>query len=200
MVMLDAHLCLVYANVGAQNVLAIGPNTARGRPTSEIFADSRALDLVLRRSLECKETCSGHEILLTPIGMLGKGESFSVDVTVTPLEDQLTEENAPRIRARMVAEGANGPTSLEAAAKAAAESEVRVCLAPGVGTTLRSVLAGAKAGAAVSLFIGPEGGFEAAELHALEAARVTLASFGDLVLRTELAAVAALGAVLAARG
>jgi glutamate dehydrogenase (NAD(P)+) len=29
-------------------------------------------------------------------------------------EDQLTGENAPRVRARMIAEGANGPTSLEA--------------------------------------------------------------------------------------
>jgi glutamate dehydrogenase (NAD(P)+) len=29
-------------------------------------------------------------------------------------EDQVTEDNAPRVRARMIAEGANGPTSLEA--------------------------------------------------------------------------------------
>jgi glutamate dehydrogenase (NAD(P)+) len=29
-------------------------------------------------------------------------------------EDQVTEDNAPRLRARMIAEGANGPTSLEA--------------------------------------------------------------------------------------
>ena len=29
-------------------------------------------------------------------------------------EDQLTAENAPRVRARMIAEGANGPTSIEA--------------------------------------------------------------------------------------
>jgi glutamate dehydrogenase (NAD(P)+) len=29
-------------------------------------------------------------------------------------EDQITAENAPRVRARMIAEGANGPTSLEA--------------------------------------------------------------------------------------
>jgi len=35
-------------------------------------------------------------------------------LVLAALEDQLTEENAPRIKARMVAEGANGPTSLEA--------------------------------------------------------------------------------------
>ena len=29
-------------------------------------------------------------------------------------EDQVTEDNAPRLRTRMIAEGANGPTSLEA--------------------------------------------------------------------------------------
>jgi glutamate dehydrogenase (NAD(P)+) len=29
-------------------------------------------------------------------------------------EDQITADNAPRVRARMIAEGANGPTSLEA--------------------------------------------------------------------------------------
>ena len=35
-------------------------------------------------------------------------------LVLAALEDQLTEENAPRVQARMVAEGANGPTSLEA--------------------------------------------------------------------------------------
>ena len=35
-------------------------------------------------------------------------------LVLAALEDQLTEENAPRIQARMVAEAANGPTSLEA--------------------------------------------------------------------------------------
>ena len=35
-------------------------------------------------------------------------------LVLAALEDQLTAENAPRIQARMVAEGANGPTSLEA--------------------------------------------------------------------------------------
>ncbi len=35
-------------------------------------------------------------------------------LVLAALEDQLTGENAPRVKARMVAEGANGPTSLEA--------------------------------------------------------------------------------------
>jgi glutamate dehydrogenase (NAD(P)+) len=35
-------------------------------------------------------------------------------LVLAALEDQLTGENAPRIETKMVAEGANGPTSLEA--------------------------------------------------------------------------------------
>jgi glutamate dehydrogenase (NAD(P)+) len=35
-------------------------------------------------------------------------------LVLAALEDQLTAENAPRVKARMIAEGANGPTSLEA--------------------------------------------------------------------------------------
>jgi glutamate dehydrogenase (NAD(P)+) len=35
-------------------------------------------------------------------------------LVLAALEDQVTGENAPRVKARMVAEGANGPTSLEA--------------------------------------------------------------------------------------
>ena len=35
-------------------------------------------------------------------------------LVLAALEDQITGENAPRVKARMIAEGANGPTSLEA--------------------------------------------------------------------------------------
>ncbi len=35
-------------------------------------------------------------------------------LVLAALEDQVTAENAPRVQARMIAEGANGPTSLEA--------------------------------------------------------------------------------------
>jgi glutamate dehydrogenase (NAD(P)+) len=51
-------------------------------------------------------------------------------------EDQVTGENAPRIRARMVAEGANGPTSLEADAILA---ERRILVLPDVLTNAGGV-------------------------------------------------------------
>jgi glutamate dehydrogenase (NAD(P)+) len=48
---------------------------------------------------------------------LSNEELLELDCDVLVLaarEDQVTAENAPRLRARMIAEGANGPTSLEA--------------------------------------------------------------------------------------
>jgi two-component system, NtrC family, nitrogen regulation sensor histidine kinase GlnL len=89
-VVLDGHLCVVYANVGAQDLLAVGLNKARGRPITELFADPLALDGILRRSLERNETCAGHEILLMPTGLAGKRDPVVVDVTATPLEGQVT--------------------------------------------------------------------------------------------------------------
>jgi two-component system nitrogen regulation sensor histidine kinase GlnL len=89
-VMLDGHLCVVYANVGAQDLLAVGLNSARGRPIGELFTEPQILDSILRRSLERNETCAGHEIVLTPIAVSGKREPVVVDVTATPLEGQVT--------------------------------------------------------------------------------------------------------------
>jgi two-component system nitrogen regulation sensor histidine kinase GlnL len=92
LVMLDSHMCVVYANVGAQDLLAVGLNQARGHPIRQLFEDSQALDLLLRRSLERGEPCSGHEIALVPALKLKQGsrEPVVVDVTVTPLEGQVT--------------------------------------------------------------------------------------------------------------
>jgi two-component system nitrogen regulation sensor histidine kinase GlnL len=89
-VVLDGHLCVVYANVGAQDLLAVGLNKARGRPITELFADPLALDGILRRSLERNETCAGHEVVLIPTGLAGKRDPVVVDVTATPLEGQVT--------------------------------------------------------------------------------------------------------------
>jgi two-component system nitrogen regulation sensor histidine kinase GlnL len=89
-VMLDSHLCVVYANVGSQDLLAVGLNQARGRPITELFADPAALEEILRRSLDRNETCAGHELVLMPLGLAGKREAVVIDVTVTPLEGQVT--------------------------------------------------------------------------------------------------------------
>ena len=52
-----------------------------------------------------------------PGARLSNEELLELDCDVLVLaarEDQVTADNAPRLRARMIAEGANGPTSLEA--------------------------------------------------------------------------------------
>jgi two-component system, NtrC family, nitrogen regulation sensor histidine kinase GlnL len=90
LIMLDSHLCVVYANVGAQDLLGVGLNKARGRPIGDLFSDAQALDAILRRSLERSETCSGHEIVLLPIALSVKREPVVVDITATPLEGQVT--------------------------------------------------------------------------------------------------------------
>ncbi len=85
-VVLDSQLCVVYANVGAQDLLAVGLNQARGHPIGELFQESQALNQLLRRSLERSEPYAGHEISLTSSVKQGHREPVVVDVTVTPLD------------------------------------------------------------------------------------------------------------------
>ena len=71
------------------DVPALASWTSEGRPLAEVEGVAKV---------------TNAELLELPCDLL----------VLAALEDQLTEENAPRIQARMVAEGANGPTSLEA--------------------------------------------------------------------------------------
>jgi len=89
-VVLDEHSCVVYANVGAQDLLAVGLNQARGRPITGLFSEPEALGQLLRRALTHGEACAGHEIALTPANHAGHRETVIVDITVTPLPGQLT--------------------------------------------------------------------------------------------------------------
>jgi len=89
-VVLDSHLCLIYANVGAQDLMAVSVKQARGRPLGELFHDSQRLTDLLRRSLERNEACVEHELTLRPIGVPGVREPHVIDLTVTPLEGQIT--------------------------------------------------------------------------------------------------------------
>jgi 16S rRNA (uracil1498-N3)-methyltransferase len=65
------------------------------------------------------------------------------------------------------------------------------------GAPLLAELAEWRAGQSVALLVGPEGGLSAAEVSRAEAAGFRPASLGRTTLRTELAGVAALGAVVA---
>jgi 16S rRNA (uracil1498-N3)-methyltransferase len=91
--------------------------------------------------------------------------------------------------------GISGPTAL-AEALAAVRAPRRIVLDPRALQPLGGVLTGAD-NAALALLIGPEGGLAPEELALAERHGFVPASLGALVLRTETAAIAVLGAVLA---
>ena len=87
-IVLDAHLCAIYANVAAQDVLAFSLNKARGRPFPDFLHDGNGLTGILRRALQTGEGIADREITVRPAGM--PRESRTLDVTITPLEGQIT--------------------------------------------------------------------------------------------------------------
>lgn len=89
-----------------------------------------------------------------------------------------------------------GPFSFaEALAREPADA-LKICLQPRSGARYGELLSATR-GRRVALLVGPEGGFSESELSLARAHDFTLASFGEFELRTELAGVAALGALLA---
>jgi two-component system, NtrC family, nitrogen regulation sensor histidine kinase GlnL len=82
-VMLDAQLCPVYANVAAQDLLAFSLKQARGRPFTELLHDANGLASILRRALASGEGIADREIAVRPAGT--PREVRTLDVTITPL-------------------------------------------------------------------------------------------------------------------
>mgnify|MGYP001546778793 CR=1 FL=1 len=87
-IVLDAQLCAIYANVAAQDLLAFSLNKARGRPFSDFLLDGNGLTTILRRALEAGEGIADRELTIRPAG--SPRESRTLDVTITPLEGQIT--------------------------------------------------------------------------------------------------------------
>jgi two-component system nitrogen regulation sensor histidine kinase GlnL len=87
-VMLDAQLCPIYANVAAQDLLAFSLNLTRGRPFGDFLHDSGALNGILRRALESGEGIADREIIIRPAG--SPRETRTLDVTITPLAGLIT--------------------------------------------------------------------------------------------------------------
>jgi 16S rRNA (uracil1498-N3)-methyltransferase len=100
------------------------------------------------------------------------------------------------------------PTRFADAVRAAGSDALALCLDPSAPTRLHAVLSRPGALASkpestqrtVFIAIGPEGGFTEAELAVAGAAGFTRVNLGPIVLRTETACGAVLGAVLAASG
>ena len=72
--------------------------------------------------------------------------------------------------------------------------------APSVQYVLAERIDHLYASEAVSIFIGPEGGYEPAEVEAAQAAGATVVTLGDRVLRSETAGIVALTLVMQATG
>jgi two-component system, NtrC family, nitrogen regulation sensor histidine kinase GlnL len=87
-VMLDAQLCPIYANVAAQDLLAFSLNLARGRPFGDCLHDAAGLTAILRRALESGEGIADREISVRPAG--APRETRTLDVTITPLAGLVT--------------------------------------------------------------------------------------------------------------
>jgi two-component system nitrogen regulation sensor histidine kinase GlnL len=87
-VMLDAQLCAIYANVAAQDLLAFSLNKARGRPFGDFLQDTNGLTGILRRALDTGEGIADRELIVRPLG--APRDTRTLDVTITPLEGQIT--------------------------------------------------------------------------------------------------------------
>ncbi|MBV9914505.1 MAG: PAS domain-containing protein [Sinobacteraceae bacterium] len=87
-VMLDAQLCAIYANVAAQDLLAFSLNQARGRPFADFLHDANGLAVSLRRALHTGEGIADRELSVRPAG--APRDLRILDVTITPLAGQIT--------------------------------------------------------------------------------------------------------------
>ncbi|MFM7432827.1 MAG: PAS domain-containing protein [Gammaproteobacteria bacterium] len=84
-VMLDAALVVMHANVAAQGLMAVGLNQARGRPFCELFTDCTALQVSLLRVRDTGEPITEIEQALRPLG--APREARIVDFTITAIDD-----------------------------------------------------------------------------------------------------------------
>ena len=86
-VLLDAQLCVLYANIGAQDLLGISLRQARGLPIGDLFAGAQPLIDLLQRELADNKILAGHEFALFPVARLPAARAPAiVDFTVTTLE------------------------------------------------------------------------------------------------------------------
>jgi len=87
-ILLDAQLCPIYANMAAQDLLAISLNQSRGRPFGDHLLEANGLIPILRRSIETGEAFADRELVLNLKN--SPREPRVVDLTITPLQGEVT--------------------------------------------------------------------------------------------------------------
>ena len=87
-VVLDAQLCVIYANGAAQDALAFRIDQARGRPFGDLLGKSSGLVATLRRALETGECVASRKHAVRPFG--SSRNVTALNVTIRPLGSQVT--------------------------------------------------------------------------------------------------------------
>jgi glutamate dehydrogenase (NAD(P)+) len=107
-----------FGNVGAHTARIMQESGARVIAVSDVnggIHNSRGLDIP---ELLARYKIQGQSLRNTELGdWLSNDELLQLDCTVlvpAALSEQITERNAAKLRCRVLAEGANGPTTLEA--------------------------------------------------------------------------------------
>ena len=107
-------LCVVYANVAAQDLLAVSVNQARGKPFLSLVLEADSLSPLMRRALETGETLSEREmpVMTGPLGARGARHRRHHDAarqrvrTQVPAAGDLRRHAAPAHHARERTDGA----------------------------------------------------------------------------------------------
>ena len=86
-IVLDLQLCAVYANVRAEDLLAIPAARLRGRPLASFLSQPQPFLQAVERALKSGETMAFH---LSGCAARPAGAEASLSLRVAPLRDQLS--------------------------------------------------------------------------------------------------------------
>jgi 16S rRNA (uracil1498-N3)-methyltransferase len=151
----------------------------KGCKPDQVVRDATALGVSELLLVESSRT-------VVRLGSRGPGRRSRLETIAIEAARQSGRGDLPRI---------TGPLPLQAALDRAQGR--RIVLRPDADDSLEAALAGWDPGSPITLLIGPEGGLGSEELDRARACGFSAARFGPFVLRTETAATAALGVLVA---
>ncbi len=172
--------------VGAVRPASLRPR--RAVTVIQCVGKADKLDQVVRDATELgatavlpawSERCVAERSSLASLARLGR---VAVEAARQCLRGDVPRVEAPRPLSEVLAE---------------TKSDVRMVLDPTASRPLRAALEGAASTTSVAFVVGPEGGLSSGEILACAEAGFGPVRLGGLVLRTETAATAALGAIAA---